>query len=423
MKYAIIILSGAADEPLPELSHRTPLEAAHMPHVQSLARRGRVGAVATVPQGFEPTSEHCLMTLLGHDLFRAPCGRAALEAEALGVDPGNGFVFRLDLVTIGDEGSSDSGLVLDHTAGAIPSTEADVLLDDLLAYWKRQSGDLVRAMEITRMPGHAALAIERSGRDFSQVQTVAPRSIIGQEAAQHVPGAGALGAADALCQLIESSYDLLSHHEVNLARIEQGLRPANLAWFWGQGRRPDLPSVQQRFGIKAAAIGRSLVLHGLARAAGWDLISPPGDRAAVAAHACQLLDSHDLVLVCDDAPDEASHAGDSQAKTESLEQIDAQLIAPIVERLSSFGDAERDAAATGWRAMVVVDHATPVRLREHTPGPTPVLLAGSWIRSAVERTFCESQAQTSDLHVDPGHELLEFFLRGGLARVRKEPRS
>ncbi|MCL4221731.1 MAG: hypothetical protein KJZ65_10235 [Phycisphaerales bacterium] len=423
MKYAIIILSGAADEALPELGNRTPLQAAHMPHVQSLARRGRVGAVVTVPEGFEPSSEHCLLTLLGHDLLRTPCGRAALEAEALGVDAGAGFVFRLDLVTIGDAGTSDAGLLLDHAGGAIPRIEADVLLDDLLAYWRRESGDLVHAMEITRLPAHAALMVDRSGRDFAEVLTVAPRSIVGQEASSHLPGGGAPGAADALRQLIESSYDLLSRHEVNLARVEQGLRPANLAWFWGHGRRLQLDSMQRRFGVSAAAIGSSLVFRGLARAGGWNLQLPAGDRAATACQACDLLQSHDLVLVCDDAPDHASHAGDWQAKTESLEEIDAELIGPIVQRLAAFGDAEREPDAIGWRAMVVVDHATPVRTRQHTPGPVPVVLAGSWIRSAVERSFCESQADTSDMHVDPGHELLEFFLRGGLARVRKELRS
>lgn len=313
--------------------------------------------------------------------------------------------------------------MLDHTGGRIPTTEADVLLDDLLAYWKRESGDLVRAMEITRMPGHAALVIDRSGRDFADVHTAAPRSIVGEEAAMHEPGGGAPGAADALRQLVESSFDLLSRHEVNLARVEQGLHPANLAWFWGQGRRPELASIQQRFGLKAAAIGQSLVLRGLARATGWNVHLPAGDRASIADQACRLLESHDLVLVCDDAPDQASHVGDWHAKTESLERIDSELIGPVVDRLSAFGDAERDPAAIGWRAMVVVDHATPVQTREHAPGPTPVLLAGSWIRSAVERDFSESQAETSDMYIDPGHELIEFFLRGGLARVRKEPRS
>jgi 2,3-bisphosphoglycerate-independent phosphoglycerate mutase len=50
--------------------------------------------------------------------------------------------------------------------------------------------------------------------------------------------------------------------------------------------------------------------------------------------------------------------------------------------------------------------------------PVPVAMAGAWIRAAVTRKMNESDAEQSDMHIDPGCELLEYFLRGGLARVR-----
>lgn len=422
MKYAIVILSGASDEPLAELGRRTPLQAASMPRLSSLSRGGRVGAVATIPEGFEPTSELCALTLLGHDPFRVRCGRAACEAAAQGLDLADAFAMRLDLITIGDEGHDDAGVVLDHTGGDIPSTEADALLDDLMGFWKREAGDLVRAMEVVRGQGHRALVLDRSTRDYSDVRTFPPRSIIGESAAACVPGGGAPGAADALCQLIDSSYEMLRQHEVNLARVEQGLRPANLAWFWGQGRSPSLQSLHERFGLRGVVVGGNAVLRGLARLSGWDVAAMEAHAGpdALADAAGALLDEYDVVLVCDAGADDAAHDGDWQAKTESLERADAMLIGPVLDRLSAFGDAEREPSAPGWRAMVVVDHPTLVRTREHAPGVCPVAMGGAWIRSAVERGFSESDAATSDMQIDPGHELLEFFLRGGLARVRKE---
>jgi len=36
------------------------------------------------------------------------------------------------------------------------------------------------------------------------------------------------------------------------------------------------------------------------------------------------------------------------------------------------------------------------------------------VRSVVPRLMTEAEAGKSDLRVDPGHELMEYFLRGGL---------
>lgn len=422
VKYAVVIISGAGDEPLAELAQRTPLQAAHMPRLKALAERGRVGALATVPAGFDPTTETCLLTLLGHDPLQTSCGRAPFEAAALGIATGDAFVFRFDLVSIGEEGSSRAGLMLDHTAGQIPTAEANVLRTDLMSFWKRESADLVRSLSVTPGPGHRALAVDCSGRDYTDVVTVAPRDVLGLDAGAHLPAGGVPGSSDALRQLIESSHDFLRTHEVNLARAEQGLCPGNLAWFWAHGRMPELATLEDRFKLRGAIIGSDPVLRGIARLAGWEIASVPDDRdrAGVARAACALIDEYDIVLVCDEAPDQASHTGDWEAKTEALEQIDAELIGPILDKLASFGDAERDAGAVGWRAMVAVDHPTHVRTRQHGSGPSPVAMGGAWIRSAVQRTFSESQAEQSDLYVDPGHELLEFFLKGGLADVRKD---
>ena len=56
MKYAIIIPDGAADEPLAELGGRTPIEAAHTPNMDRVAKEGLQGLARTVPDGFESGS-------------------------------------------------------------------------------------------------------------------------------------------------------------------------------------------------------------------------------------------------------------------------------------------------------------------------------------------------------------------------------
>ena len=56
MKYIIILGDGMADEPIPMLRGKTPLQVAHKPHMDKLAKMGRNGLLSTIPAGFKPGS-------------------------------------------------------------------------------------------------------------------------------------------------------------------------------------------------------------------------------------------------------------------------------------------------------------------------------------------------------------------------------
>src|SRR5256885_17169454 len=126
MKYAIIIPDGAADEPLPQLGGKTPLEAARTPNMDAIAASGRIGLVRTIPEGFESGSDVATMCLLGYDPAVYHTGRAPLEAAAqkIPLSPSD-WVFRCNLVTIVD------GIMKDHSAGGITNAEAQKLLGEL----------------------------------------------------------------------------------------------------------------------------------------------------------------------------------------------------------------------------------------------------------------------------------------------------
>src|ERR1700722_12763476 len=126
MKYAIIIPDGAADEPLPELNGKTPIEAAATPNMDRVAMEGRQGLVRTVPEGFESGSDVATMTLLGYDPKIYHTGRAPLEAAAQQIPlAATDWVFRCNLVTVVD------GIMKDHSAGGISNAEAQRLLGHL----------------------------------------------------------------------------------------------------------------------------------------------------------------------------------------------------------------------------------------------------------------------------------------------------
>ncbi|SVD75830.1 uncharacterized protein METZ01_LOCUS428684, partial [marine metagenome] len=54
MKYVICVPDGCADLPVPELDGRTPLEAANMPNLDSLAAKSTLGRAEVIPSGMPP---------------------------------------------------------------------------------------------------------------------------------------------------------------------------------------------------------------------------------------------------------------------------------------------------------------------------------------------------------------------------------
>lgn len=466
MKYVVLIADGAADKPLAELAEaagvsghasvgvaRTPFEAARMPRLQALAQdaRSMIGTAVTTPPGFGAGSDVCSMSLLGYDPARYHTGRAPLEAAALGIPLGaSDWIFRVNLVTVGAPGSgADAGLMLDHSAGAITDAEARVLVRDLLAHWQREMPEL----NAVGSDGHPMLRLvpgvsyrnimvdgsggggEQSGssddkfdraRDYAHITTTPPHEIPRQPFAEHLPRAAtasapAENAAAFLRRLIELSAPVLSQHGVNADRAARGLRPANLAWIWGQGTRPAMPSFRERFGLRGAMITSVDLLAGIAALMGWDRLEVPGltsyhdtDYAAQGRATCEAIGCYDIVCCHVESPDEASHQGDWKTKLAAIEAIDELVLALIVERLRK----EETRAGGGWRLLYLPDHYTLVSTRKHDATPVPFLIAGSSpVRGEsanagdlTSRRYHERTADASDVQVKPGHTLMELFL-------------
>ena len=83
MKFALVIPDGAADEPQPSLGGKTPLQAAVIPNMDDVARRGFVGRANHVPDSMPSGSDVGTMSLFGYDPLTFHTGRAPLEAAAV----------------------------------------------------------------------------------------------------------------------------------------------------------------------------------------------------------------------------------------------------------------------------------------------------------------------------------------------------
>src|SRR5205085_12074898 len=96
--------------------------------------------------------------------------------------------------------------------------------------------------------------------------------------------------------------------------------------------------------------------------------------------AVKALESHDLVCVHVEAPDEASHEGKADAKVKALEEIDRHIVGPLLDALPKHGD---------WRILVSPDHRTTLRTRAHAYGMVPFALAGTGIDACGQASYDE----------------------------------
>ena len=394
MKYALIIPSGAADEPLAELEGQTPLEAARTPNIDWIAINGRQGTVVTVPPGWPVGSDAAVMSILGYPLERHYPGRAPLLAAALGVELGpTDLAFCCDLVTVVD------GVLVDPTAGCLGPAEAARLINDLNA-------QVAPASVRFHCGGSCAnVMVVQDGADW-RVECPTPDEAHGQPIARYLPQ-GPVG--ERMRVIAERAAALLTEHEVNQVRRDLGENPATAIWLWGPGRVVNLPRFEERNGVSAMAVATSPVVRGLVQAVGLELaeidVTTGGGVAACRSHgdlAVAALDDMDFVLVHLAAPDTAAHAGDVAGKVRALEQIDEQVVGPLLKRLRSF---------EAFKIMVLPDHTTLTKTTRHSSAAVPFCLAGERVCAVLARPFNEANARHSDLHCELGHELLEYLLK------------
>ena len=414
MKNVLIIPDGAADAPLEALGGRTAFEAAKTPNLDALSKLGRLGTAKTTPGGMPCGSDVCTMSLLGYDPARYHTGRAPLEAAAGGVEmQPEDWVFRVNLVNIQD------GRMRDHSAGHISSAEGAQLVTEFAERFDRPGFAFHPGVSYRNLMTDAS---ERGGASepppggrpaasWGRVKTTPPHDLLEMPIRKHLPAGGPL--AEDLTRLIAESEVFLAGHEINRARRENGELPATHLWPWGQGRRPQMPSFEERFGRKGAMITAVDLLAGIGACLGLERLDVPGqtsyhdnDYAATGAHAVAAIDRFDFLVVHVEAPDEASHAGDAQTKVAAIEAIDRHVVGPVVAALQ-----ERCGVDGEWRVLVMPDHHTRVSTRMHDPTPVPFLLAGYKVGGVVRRTLTEAHAEASDLKVQHGHELMELFLR------------
>lgn len=393
MKYAIVIIDGAAGLPLPERGNKTCLELASTPNLDALAAEGTVGLARTVPEGMEPSSACACMSVLGYDPKVYYRGRSAIEARSLDIPVGEGeVVFRCNLVGVQD------GKMRSYSAGYISTEESRELIGAL--------NDGLGNDSVRFYPGvsYRNILKLKGQEDSLQAVCTPPHDIPDKPVAEHLPkGKG----SDILRDLMQRSEKVLRNHPVNVRRAARGDVPATTIWlFWGSGQVPTMPPFKEVYGLGAALTSGVDLLKGLAKMMGMKVLEIPGvsdgpdnDYAAQAEGAIKSLDDNDLAVIHIEAPDEAAHAGSIDDKVEAIERIDKE----VMGRLRAYTKDD-------LRLLAMPDHPTPIKIRTHSPEPVPFLLWGQGFKPNGAREYSEAAAKETGLLIADGYKIMGKFL-------------
>jgi len=392
VKHILLVPDGMADRPLDELGGKTPMQVARKPNMDYLATNGQVGIVHTIPPGMDPGSDVAAMSLLGYDPRKYYTGRAPIEAAAMRIPlDAKDVAFRCNLV------SSDGETMIDYSGGHVSTEEARELIT--LVNEKLGNG------RISFYPGvsYRHIMVWRGGSP--DVKTTPPHNIIGKPIKGYLPE----GDGDQLLRgLMFDSLDLLDDHPINRRRRGEGKPPANMIWLWGQGFSLNLPGFFAKTGLTGAVIAAVDLVKGLGVAVGLDAPSVPGatgyldtDYEAKADYALDALRERDFVLIHVEAPDEAGHNGDIDAKIEAIESVDKLVLGRLLDGLKG---------VKRFRILVVPDHVTPISIRTHAEDPVPFALFSSFEPGDGSVPFDERAVEETKLRVEEGFRLIDLLL-------------
>ena len=401
MKYLILIPDGMADVPIAELGDLTPMQKANKPMMNMLASKSLVGTVSNVPDGMVPESDTANMAILSFDPKVYSKGRSPLEAVSMGIEMmPDETAYRCNVVTLTEEQDNyEDRIIVDHSADEISTAEADELIKTL----EKELGNDIRKFYTGVSYRHCL--IWKNGND--KYNFMRPHDILGKRIGEYLPKAEDGGAE--FLELMKKSYDILKDHPVNIARKERGLKPANSAWLWSPGKKPQLPSFKEKWGLDAAVISAVDLIKGIGLCAGMESIDVEGATGNVHTNydgkANAAIDAFkngaELVYVHVEGPDECGHRAETDNKVKSIELIDAKILKPVYEYLVSCGEP--------FKIMVLPDHPTPICKRTHTIDPVPFFIYSSQAEKEGCADFDEFGAKATGYYVPNGYTLMELL--------------
>ncbi len=379
-KIVMLVADGLGGLPI-ESGGSTELETARTPNLDNLAKKGVQGSMYPIKPGITPGSGPGHLGLFGYDPLKYDIGRGVLEATGVGFHVGpHDVAVRCNFCTLDKDGS-----ITDRRAGRIPTEE---------------SAPLAVGLRDVKIPGvevfvepvkeHRFVVVFRGEGLGGNVADTDPQKT-------GVPPLEPRAEEPASRRTAEIALEFVAQGTKLLA----GQPKANGLTMRGFSVAPDLPSYQEVYGVKAAAIAAYPMYRGLARLVGMELVGEPSTLDEEIDVLQAAWTDYDFFFVHFKYTDSRGEDGDFAAKVKMIEQFDG--IVPRVEQL--------DPAVL----VVTADHSTPAALESHSWHPVPTLLSAATCRPDPCQAFSESEALGGGL----GHFEAVYLMPLALAHANR----
>lgn len=385
-KIIFIILDGIGGLPV---NGKTELEAAVKPNLDALAKISACGLHIPVAYGITPGSGPGHFGVFGYDPLKYEIGRGVLEALGLGIElEKTDVALRCNYATLKD------GIITDRRAGRIPTEKNIVLTEKLSEKIKEIDG-----VKIILKPGkeHRFCLVMRFPRKISEKEAMVTDTDPQKEGK----------APNEPLPLTEEAGETAKISKKFIERVREVLKNeerANYVLLRGFSALPDIPSFEQKYGLKAGSIAVYPMYRGITKLLGMEIIPLEGDIKEEVEILKKNYKNYDFLFLHIKKIDSFGEDGNFEGKVKKIEEFDMYL----PEILSLNPDV----------LVITGDHSTPCLLKAHSWHPVPLLIRSPYVLGGTTNAFTERECLKGELGIIPATSIMNLVLANSL-RLRK----
>jgi len=407
-----VLLDGVGDLPHPNLSGKTPLEAATTENIDTLTRNGVMGQVISVGKGIAPESDIAVFNMLGYKFQHSDyAGRGVIEAIGVGIDFRDGdLALRGNFATLDHEGK-----IIDRRAGRkIEREDAEKISNEIEK--KIRFSNPNTSVVVAPTIGHRIIVRLRNSKPLSSEITntdPAYARVDGMGIAKAVTDfmkiekcipleqtKNATDAANLVNEFTEQSLEIMKKSVVNKQRSEKNKKLLNSILLRDAGNKyPNVKPINDLYSMNFSCIVDMPVEVGISNILKMKVFDAGGltDYEKKASIAAQAMDTENAIYVHLKGPDEFGHDGDAIGKMKNIEEIDKRFFGTLLDHI----DISKIAV------MISADHSTPCIYKGHSDDPVPLLISGDMISNDNTQRFTEVESKKGAIGLIEGAEVVK----------------
>lgn len=385
-KIVFIILDGVGGLPK---NGKTELECANKPNLDALAKVSACGVHIPVDYGITPGSGPGHFGVFGYDPLKYEIGRGVLEALGLEIE-----LKKTDVAIRCNYSTIKNGLIVDRRAGRI-STEKNIELTKMLSEKIRE----IEGVEIILKAGkeHRFCLVMRFKDNILENEAMVKDTDPQKEGKQPIDpeplNNESIKVANIAKKFISKASEILKNEE-----------KANYVLLRGFSALPDIPSFEEKYGLKACSISVYPMYRGITKLLGMETLKVEGDIKEEVELLKQVYKDYDFIFIHVKKIDSFGEDGNFEGKVKKIEEFDLYL--PEISSLNP--DV----------LLITGDHSTPALLKGHSWHPVPLLLKSSYVLGGLSKAFTERECLKGELGIIPAISIMPLVLANSL-RLRK----